>query len=139
MEMEFKINHLGLIVLIAGVLALVSIFLDWWSVFGIGTSAWSMITGTGGSPEKYYATFVLVLAAAVAVFAILEFMGMGKRSMFMTRVPVMAVGALIVVLSTLTMRGHFDAGGIGFYLAVIAGIALLIVPLLGILRILPDE
>jgi hypothetical protein len=139
--MEFKMNILGLIFLVGGLLALISIFLNWWSVSFLGVTLASF-TGLdfitdGGGAEQFYMIMVLVLAIAAIVLALLEFMGMGN--MIMTRIPVIVAGALIVVFSILTMKDDFGNASIGFYLAVIAGIVLLIAPLLNILKILPEE
>ena len=139
--MEFKMSLLGIIVLVGVILAIVALALTWVSGLGMSFSGFDYIEAamkTSGAPIDLYIPLIcLILAIVALVMALLEFLGMGN--MMFTRIPVMVIGLLIVMLCVYMARDGLDGAKIGFYLEIVAGIVLLIAPLLSILKILPEE
>jgi|GEM_PF-6984647 len=145
--MEVKINPYGLIVLIGGLLALVSLFLAWATIplFG-GISA--SITGfdilkDAGGIDTFYMIMILVMALVAIVFVLLRLMGTEIIPGNIQKILILVFGVLIILFSVLEMWDVFGEDwikmGIGFYLAVVGGALILIASLLSMLNVLPDE
>jgi hypothetical protein len=137
--MEFRPNIYGILLMVAGLVALISVFLAWVSFWGFSISGWEFFNDYGFIDDwkTNIPLIVMILAIVAIVFALLEFTGISFDAQIQ-RIIVMMIGALIVVLTFIFVDGEFDYVGIGMYLAIIAGLLLVIVPLLVMLRVLPE-
>lgn len=153
--MEFKMSYVGIIGVIFGIIALVSVFLGWLTVDIFGetdtASGWELFSDVDGAPDSYFRWFPL-LALIMGVIALivyaLEFVGMGNN---ITRIVGIVLGVLVIVfaymgysemVSTMNdlMPGidEFIKMAYGLYVAIIAGIGLAIAGVLGFLKVLPE-
>ncbi|MDR0198497.1 MAG: hypothetical protein LBI08_01980 [Methanomassiliicoccaceae archaeon] len=139
--METKMNMYGLLVLIAAVVALVAVFLAWTSGGGFSITGWQYYNewhALADIWEIYIPLIVLILAIVAIVFALLEFVGVSFNAM-MQKVIVMVIGVLILLFVIIfANKMEFKYMGIGIYLDLIAGILLIVVPLLALLKVLPE-
>ena len=140
--MGFKMNTLGLIVLIAGLIALVAVFLAWFSAYGHSVSGWDFFGYRdipGVSWKVYIPLFVLILAVVVVLFSLLSLFG---TEIFgeMSKIVYIILGALILVLAIIfAHEGELKYAGIGLILEFVAALALIIVPLLAIFKVIPEK
>ena len=138
--MEFKMNIWGLIILIAGILAAVSVFLAWFSYMGFSATGWDIYDM--GSYYKYSLFPLLILIAAIVaiIFALFELLGIELLDKTITRIITLVLGVVILVLALVIANDadfkHIAYGGM---LEFVAALVLIIVPLLLILKVLPDN
>jgi len=136
--MGFKMNTYGLLVMIGAIIALVAVFLAWISGFGESVSGWKVYSELKGLDWRINIPLIVTILAIVCiVFALLEALEISFNDL-VQKIMVMVIGALIVVLALLFIDGHYDMAGIGLYLEIVAGIILIVVPLLAILKVLPE-
>jgi len=140
--MGFKMNTLGLIVLIAGLIALVAVFLAWASAYGHSTTGWDFFGYRdlpGVSWKVYIPLFVLILAIVTVLFSLLSLFGtdiLGDQ----TKIVYIVLGVVILVLAFIfASEGELKYAGIGLILEFVAGLALIIVPLLAMFKVIPEN
>jgi len=139
--MEFKMSIYGILLLIAGIVALVAVFLSWTT--GISFTGWDIfgMRSYPGAPwEVYVPLIVLILAIVAILFALCELLDIGLLDKMVKNIIVLVVGVLMVVLLLLFPDDLSKIGnaGIGYFLSLIAGILLILVPLLSMLKVLPE-
>ncbi|MCL2143165.1 MAG: hypothetical protein FWH44_02780 [Methanomassiliicoccaceae archaeon] len=140
--MEFKMNLFWLLMLVAGILAIAGVFLDWLSLWGNGVTGWDFFSdGTeyDGGFRYYMPVVSLVLGVLVLILALLELMDI---SVPISKIIVIVLGILVIIMPFITMSefdGFMDYLGTGFWVEVVAGALMVVLPILSIMEILPDE
>jgi len=137
--MEFKMNIWALIILIAGILAAVSVFLAWFSFMGFSATGWDIY---GQTYYKYNLFPLLILIAAIVaiVLALFELLGIELLDKTITRIITLVLGVVILVLALVIANdADFKNIAYGGMLEFVAALVLIIVPLLLILKVLPDN
>ena len=147
--MGFKMSYIGIIVLVGALIAMASVFMDWVVIDFLGkegVTGWDFYDEAGDAFDQYlYPLIVLILGVVAIIMGILEFTGMGNTA---TRVITLILGVLVIVFSYLTYSGYMDmfpSGmeefidmGYGMYLEFVAGIMLIVAPILGIAGVLDE-
>ena len=133
--MEFKMNIYGLLILIAGLLAVVSFFVTWSSP---GTVTGLDLMKFGGDFKAYIPLIVLILGIIAILFAMFEFMGISFDAL-VQKIIVLVLGVIVLILPLVMMEFKFTHVGFGFWLAVVSGLLLIVFPLLVLLKVLPEE
>jgi len=140
--MGFKMSYVGIIVLLGALLALVGVFLDWYfvDITNMRVSGWD-IFDLGDIYDLYYLPLiVLILAALALILGLLEFAG---KSSPITRILLIVFGLLIAVLSFVVYNdivgdSNLAEMGIGLYMEIIAGIMLILAPVLAMAGVLKE-
>jgi hypothetical protein len=157
--MDMKISIFGILLLVAGALAAVALFINWFGVSAVGfaekETAWSMMNEEGSKEilkYSYMPIVLLVLAIVAIVVGVVSFLGLGDPLNMIMKIAAIVVGILIIVLSylfasdvlsVLKDMGIEEVGAkisyeIGFYLSVVAGALMAIVSALSLLKVLPE-
>jgi len=146
--MNMKISIFGILLLVAGILAAVALFLDWWSVTFLGVKAsvtgWEFFSDGDGYRFAFIPVVLLVLAIVTILGALLEFTGLAADMNMIIKIVAIVVGILIIVLSMVVISDGFSYSGwaenlaIGFYLSVVAGALIAVASLLSLLKVLPE-
>jgi len=136
-DLKSRSSIFSIIVLVAGLVGIISLFLTWES-FSLGSfSGWDYITAVFNSPYVIYTEwvplFVLIFSVVATIFAALVFF---KPRMEFGVIIIISgifwvIAAAVFIMYTEPSYRMIDHAGIGFYLAFIAGIILLV---FGILR-----
>ena len=141
--MEAKLNIVWLLVLIAGVLAAVGVFLAWMSEGGYSVTGWELVTDWAKWTDDFrvYLPIVsLILGVLAILLAVLGFVGVDLPA---SKLIVIIIGVLVILMPFITFSEDLGEAmkvfGIGVWIEIIAGILLVIVPILSMLKILPEE
>ena len=138
--MGFKMSVAGILVLIAALLAVLSFFLAWTS---IGPISWNGLDYLDTGEAVGYAPLLIMIVGIVAlILALLPMLDVKLLAAPIDKILTMVFGVLIIVFFVwcATAEGrNFDYLGIGAWLALISGILLIVVPLLALLKVLPEE
>ena len=138
--MKFKMSLFGLLVLIAGLIALIAVFLAWATGYGHSASGWDVFD-IDGHKYRYFPLIVLIVAILVILVGFFELFEIKLLDEMLTRILVIIFGVLIFVLPLLValdMRHPGISMGIGLILEFVAGLILIIVPLLAMFKLLPE-
>jgi hypothetical protein len=149
-KMDFKMSYIGIIVLIGALIAMASVFMDWAVAEFMGNkegiTGWDFYDEGKDAFDQYlYPMIILILGVVAIIMGILEFTGMGNT---VTRVITLILGVLVIVFSYLTYSGYLDLFpaameefidmGYGIYLEFLAGIMLIVAPVLGLTGFLDE-
>ena len=125
--MDSKLSRAELVIVIAGALALIGSFLDWFSYGRYGANAWE----GNGIPSAMFPTYTWVAIAGVlmALAVVLPKytnVTLPATVMSFTWVQIHLVLGFIAALLTVSYLLAGDEFAIGFFLSLIAGIGLLV-------------
>jgi hypothetical protein len=135
-KMRFKISVFGSILLVAGLLMIIAVFLSWFSYSAFSISGWEIFTDSVSDSFRSNIPFLmLVFGIAAIMLAFFDLVGM-ERIMVKVLALFLGIVGMILILSFLAF--DFSYLGIGVYLEIIALIVLIVVPILGLLKILPE-
>jgi len=134
--MGMKLGIYSLLLLIGGVLAALAFFLSWAS--GVSVNGLDYLKLIDVSIRAIAPLLVLIIGVVVILLILLNVMGTMKSNQT-TKIIVLVLGLLAIVFSLWFSDFSFKYVGIGFWLAIVAGILLIITPLLSILNVLPDD
>jgi len=149
--MNFKMSYVGILVLVGALIAMASVFMDWAVMEYLGNKegikGWDFYDEVGDIFDQHlYPMIVLILGIVAILMGVLEFTGMGNT---VTRVITLILGVLVIVFSYLTYSGYIDLAtsfgmedfvsmGYGMYLEFVAGILLIVAPILGLAGVLDE-